>query len=48
MSWLLSGYAAFFLLLGGYVARLVLMGWRLARERERLTRARRPSDPRVH
>lgn len=41
MSWLLSGYAAFFLLLGGYVARLVLMGRRLARERDRLTRAGR-------
>lgn len=44
MSWLLSGYAAFFLLLGGYVVRLVLLGRRLARERERLARAGRPDS----
>lgn len=44
MSWLLSGYGAFFLLLGGYVLRLVLLGRRLARERERLARAGRQNS----
>ncbi len=36
MTWLIAGYAAFFLLTGAYVGRLVLMHRRLRQETARL------------